>query len=188
MKLLKQAFGVLGALVVLAVIVALVAPKKARAMQALLVQITNTAANPVPMLDVDNPAHQPASLVLELDGAASTSITAPSSLPSGGAYRELVINWVTGACFAPAGNSAVLTISLQTDGSQLSFFPATESSGSTITFFGSTTSLYASPSSTVSLGVLNGAGVQIDLTTKTVSSTGANAFCLINADGYYVTE
>ena len=50
MSLLKQALGFLGALVVFAAIVALVAPKAARGVAAALVQVTNTGANPVPTL------------------------------------------------------------------------------------------------------------------------------------------
>lgn len=48
MKLLKQALAVLGAFVVFAAIAALVAPKAARGIAAAIVQVNNTAANPVP--------------------------------------------------------------------------------------------------------------------------------------------
>jgi len=185
MNIMRKAVSALGGVFLAALLIAALAPKAARGVAAALVQVANTAANPVPMLDVNNPAYQPASLLISLSGAGATSITTPSSLPSGGAYRELVINWVTGICFA---DSPVFTISLGTDGSQLSFLTATGSSGSATTFFGSKTSLYASPGSTISLVVLNGSGVAIDFPPETVTSRGANASCVINADGYYVTE
>lgn len=185
MNLVRKAVSALGGILLAALLIAVLAPKTTRGVVAALVQVTNTTSNPVPTLDADNPAYQPASLQIPLASAASTSITAPGSLPSGGAYRELVINWVTGVCFA---DPPVFTISLGTDGSQLSFFAATGSSGTTITYFGSKTSLYASPGSTISLVVLNGSGVLIDYPTETVTSHGANASCLINADGYYVAQ
>lgn len=189
MNVLRKAVSVLGGIFLAALLIAALAPKATRGVAAALVQVANTAANPVPTLDADNPAYQPASLEFTLVDAASTSITAPSSLPSGAAYRELVINWVTGACFAPisSGDSPPFTISLKTDGSQLSFFAATSASGPA-TYFGTKTSLYASPGSTISLVALNGSGIQIDFTTETVTTHDASASCLINADGYYVTQ
>lgn len=109
MNIMRKAVSALGG-IFLAVLIAALAPEVARGVAA-LVHVTNTIANPAPMFDVDNPAHQPATLESELDGAASTSITAPTSLSSGGAYRELLINWVTGACSAIACVSLPFTLS-----------------------------------------------------------------------------
>jgi hypothetical protein len=53
MRLLKEALGVLGALVVVALIMAFAAPKRAHALVAALVQVTNTPANPVSTLAAD---------------------------------------------------------------------------------------------------------------------------------------
>lgn len=189
MNVIRKAVSAVGGIFLAALLIATLAPKAARGVAAALVQVTNTTANPVPMIDADNPAYQPASLGILLQDAASTSITASSSLPSGGAYRELVINWVTGACFGPAAGSPAFTISLATDGSQLSFFAATGSAADNITYFGSKTILYASPGSTISLVALNGTGIQIQTgANESVTTRGAEATCLINADGYYVTQ
>jgi hypothetical protein len=187
MNVIRKAVSALGGIFLAGLLIAALAPKAARGVVAALVQVANTSANPVPIFDVDNPAYQPASLEINLSDAASTSITAPSSLPSGGAYREVVINWVTGVCFGIPPLSPPSTISLQTDGSQLSFFPATSASDS-VTYFGTKTSLFASPGSTIGLVVLNGTGVLIDFPTESVTTRGAAASCLINADGYYVTQ
>ena len=189
MNIARKAVITLGGVFLAALLIAALAPKATRGIAAALVQVTNTAANPVPTLDADNPSYQPASLEFTLDRAASTSITVPSSLPSGGTYRELAINWVTGACFGDLASSlpAPSTISLKTDGSQLSFFAATSASGPA-TYFGTKTSLYASPGSTIALVALNGSGILIDFPLETVTTNGAMATCLINADGYYVTQ
>jgi hypothetical protein len=190
MNVIRKAVSALGGIFLAALLIAALAPKATRGIAAALVQVTNTTANPVPTLDANSPAYQPASLQISLVEAASTSITAPSTLPSGGAYRELVINWVTGACFGDLASSlpAPFTISLQTDGSQLSFFPATSSSGPA-TYFGTATSLYASPGSTIGLVALNGTGIQIQSgANESVTTRGASASCLVNADGYYVTQ
>jgi hypothetical protein len=187
MNVIRKAVSALGGIFLAALLIAVLAPKATRGVVATLVQVTNTPANPVPTLDADNPAYQPASLEFTLDDAASTSITAPSSLPSGGAYRELVINWVTGVCFGNSSLPAPSTISVKTDGSQLSFFGATSASGPA-TYFGTKTSLYASPGSTISLVALNGSGIQIDFPLEAVGTNGAAASCLVNADGYYVTQ
>lgn len=189
MNVMRKAVSALGGIFLAALLIAALAPKATRGVAAALVQVMNTTANPVPTLDVNEPAYEPASLEFRLIDAASTSIFAPSSLPSGAAHRELVINWVTGACFGDLATSLPppFTISLKTDGSQLSFFAATSASGPA-TYFGTKTSLYASPGSTISLVALNGSGIQIDFPLETVTTTGALATCLINADGYYVTQ
>lgn len=187
MNVIRKAVAALGGIFLASLLIAALAPKATRGIAAALVQVTNTTANPVPMLDVNDPAYEPASLEFRLIDAASTSITAPSSLPSGAAYRELVINWVTGACLGASSLSPPFTVSVKTDGSQLSFFAATSASGPA-TYFGTKTSLYASPGSTISLVALNGSSVSIDFPLETVTTSGASASCLINADGYYVTQ
>jgi hypothetical protein len=52
MRMLKQALGVLGALFVLAIIVAFVAPNRARAVAATMVEVVNTVSNSVPSEDI----------------------------------------------------------------------------------------------------------------------------------------
>jgi len=53
MRLLKQALAVLGTVTMIAVLIAVVAPKAAHGVVAALVQVTNTPANPVNTLAAD---------------------------------------------------------------------------------------------------------------------------------------
>jgi hypothetical protein len=78
MKLLKQAPGVLGALVVLAVIVAFVAPKRARALAAALVQIvpgttTHVGQNESQLVSLVCPQGNNYCLARDPEGNPSTS-------------------------------------------------------------------------------------------------------------------
>ena len=106
MRLLKQALGVLGALVVLAVIVELVAPKKARAMQEMLVQITNTGAHPVPTQDS---ATRFQADICQVSGPVSTAANycggntggtfeVPTVTSDGAAVKRLIVDNVSGTC------------------------------------------------------------------------------------------
>jgi len=59
LKRLLMGFGsILSAVLLLALLLALVAPKSAHALVATLVQVTNTTANPVPVVDVQSAAQQ----------------------------------------------------------------------------------------------------------------------------------
>lgn len=147
---------------------------------------------PVPLVtaEANNPAYQPASIKLAMLSAASTSVTAPSFLPSGGPFRELVINWVSGLCLS--GGYAPTLIALQTDGSQISIFSASSSNTSTRglgqAFFGSRTNLYASPGSIITLEALVG-DLDFDDSPEQITVNPIPKWdCLINADGYYVTQ
>ncbi|MGC1106259.1 MAG: hypothetical protein WA876_06955 [Candidatus Acidiferrales bacterium] len=148
-------------------------------------------SGPIPLetAEVNNPAYQPASIEISLLSAASATATVPSTLPSGGTFRELVINWVTGICLNITSGVPVSTIALQTNGSQVSFFSSSSTDTTKsipVTYFGTKTNLYASPGSTLNLVLLNGSNV--GFAGESVSSTGATGTCLINADGYYVTQ
>lgn len=100
------------ALAVIAMVV--VTPKAVHVVAATLVQITNTAANPVPNRDVDNPAAQPfaATLCQELgtyvndclssSGAVSDQFVAPGSLCTGHTVGRLVLEFASGSCVATA--------------------------------------------------------------------------------------
>jgi hypothetical protein len=103
MRLLKQALAVLGTVVVIAVIALLVAPKTAHALVATLVQVANTSANPVPTQDTENPARSPFQKELDFlitDGTIAA--TASFAVPAG---KALVIDFVSGAAFQPAGET-----------------------------------------------------------------------------------
>ena len=58
MNLIRKALTTLGGILLVAILIAALAPKATRAVAAALVQITNTAANPVPNRDVDNAPRQ----------------------------------------------------------------------------------------------------------------------------------
>jgi hypothetical protein len=149
-----------------------------------------TGAVPLVTDEVNNPAYQPASIELYMTNGASTSATVPSTLPSGGAFRELVINWVSGFC-ANGGltTNPASSVALQTDASQISIISAASTNG-TIGFYGIKTALYAGPGSTITLTALGTAGTfQYQESPETVNVSPAPRWaCLINADGYYVTQ
>jgi hypothetical protein len=93
MKLLKQALGGLGALTVLAVIVAFVAPKTAHALAAALVQIvpgstTHVGQNESQLVSLfcDN-----ANGCYAIDSAGAASLKTPYTVPAG--YTLIVTDW-----------------------------------------------------------------------------------------------
>ena len=104
MRLLKEAAGVLGALVVVAVIVAFIAPKRTHALVAALVQVTNTSANPVPVTATDNPANFPfggglcAAAVEGPCGSTPNFFTVPEKTSTGVTVKRLVIEEASALC------------------------------------------------------------------------------------------
>ena len=108
MKLLRQALAVLGALVVLMAIVALVAPKRARAVVAALVQVTNTETNPVPTISTN--AHN--SFVAEgtcyFDGSNDCFMDPLYTVPAG---DIAVLEYASGTCNVSTGTVAIGAIS-----------------------------------------------------------------------------
>ena len=58
MQILRQLLVGLGSILAVALLLAVAAPKSARALVAALVQVTNTTANPVPVVDVQSAAQQ----------------------------------------------------------------------------------------------------------------------------------
>jgi hypothetical protein len=58
LKILKKALAVLGTIVAIAVIIALVAPKSAHALSAMLVSVANTLSNPVPIIEIKDAVSQ----------------------------------------------------------------------------------------------------------------------------------
>lgn len=107
MRLLKQALAASGALMVVAAVVAFVAPKSTHALVAALVEVTNTASNPVPNRDVD-----------DRDRATTEFVVVPVQSLSGfsGQFqgvavftvpvnRRFVIDQIDGICSTPSGNT-----------------------------------------------------------------------------------
>jgi hypothetical protein len=112
MRMLKQAMGVLGTLVVLIAIAALTMPKTAHAIIATAVQVVNTSANSVPTSD--------AGVALEpfefLAFSSSTPVnltffTTPSTTADGRAVQRLVIEEVTVQCSELSSPAAGVQVS-----------------------------------------------------------------------------
>lgn len=102
MRLLRQAVGVLGALIVVAMIAAVVAPKAAHAVAGALVEVTNTAANPVTTISSD--AHNSF-----MAGAGCTFIDTSCSaelytVPAG---KIAVIESASGFCAIESGTAPI---------------------------------------------------------------------------------
>jgi hypothetical protein len=106
MRLLKQALGLLAALVVLAVIVAFVAPKRARAVAAALVQIvpgttTHVGQNESQLVSLTCQSGNDFCNAVDPGGNVSTS---KYVVPTG--YTLIVTDWE----FFPSGSSNSLSV------------------------------------------------------------------------------
>jgi hypothetical protein len=126
MRLLKEALGFLGALVVLAVIVALVAPKKAHALAAALVQIvpgttTHVGQNESQLVSLECDGGKSFCTANDPSGVPSTT---PYVVPSG--YTLIVTDWVwAGSGGAAPGNlSADFLFNANASPGQLAFSEA----------------------------------------------------------------
>jgi len=117
MRLLKQALAVLGAIAVVAITLALVAPKTVHAVAAALVEVINTSANPVPTYDSGTRfetdvclATGPISTALNSCGSnTSRTFVVPSVTSGGAAVKRLIVDNVAGLC--SSYNNPSLTIS-----------------------------------------------------------------------------
>jgi len=120
MKLLKQALAVFGAVAILAVMMALVAPKRIHAMAAALVEVTNTSANPVPNRDVDDRDRATIEFasctVISAPAAGFISCSPPFTVP---ADERFVIDQIDGACGTPPGNTVAQAFFQFTTGGSL---------------------------------------------------------------------
>jgi hypothetical protein len=126
--------------------------------------VGNTAANPVPVRDPDNPARQPLQQSLDSSNPNRTSFQVPLG-------KRLVIEYVSAVSSMPAGQKLLL-VTLQTDVSVnqnptgiLHFFTPTltgrDTTGRDIFVVSQQTRLYAEPGSTVVLGVTATAGAPV---------------------------
>src|SRR5271154_1410262 len=106
MRLFKQALAVLGSIVVVAIIMAFVAPKAVHAVVAAAVQVMNTSANPVPTYDSGTRFQAD---VCFISGAVSTasafcgpnnsaSFGVPLVTSAGATVKRLVVEDVSGYC------------------------------------------------------------------------------------------
>jgi hypothetical protein len=109
MKLMRKAVSALGTICIAALLIAALAPKTTHGIATLLVQITNTTANPVPSFDVSKSAAQNVWLIC-FDGNPFFAVIGPCQavIPSGIATETYVV---------PAGQNLVITdIDVQTPG------------------------------------------------------------------------
>ena len=105
MNLIRKALTTLGGILLVAILIAALAPKATRAVAAALVQITNTSANPVPNRDVDNGPRQAVSLVAQsnLELAVfqqADDVIEAYVVPPG---KRLVVDFISGTIRTPAG-------------------------------------------------------------------------------------
>ena len=90
MNLMRKAATTLGGIFLAVLLIAALAPKATRGIAAALVQVTNTTANPVPTVSVDDPANFPYAAVLcrGMEGFCpsnfSNSVTVPLVTTTGG--------------------------------------------------------------------------------------------------------
>jgi hypothetical protein len=189
MRLLKQAMAVLGAVVVIAVIVVLVTPKTAHAVIATLVQVVNTSAQPVPILNA-SAANEP--FFASLCKVAGTGIVfspnfcpphpgsfqVPQTTPDGAAsVKRLVIEFVTAQC--ATHNGTLVDVELITDTpfparvyNFVPFSTGAVSSGN-VSAVSQPTSIYANPNETYKLDYIE---------------NGDDALCQATVSGYFITQ
>lgn len=111
MRLVKQVLAALAVVVVFAAIAAFVAPQRAHAVVAALVQVTNTADNPISMISAN--AHN--SFVAENHCNFNGEFCQVSPVYSVPAGQVAVVDSVTALCFLSSG-VAPLGLELQFDG------------------------------------------------------------------------
>jgi hypothetical protein len=183
MNVIRKALTALGAIFLLALLLAALAPKAARGFAAAMVEVANTSVNPVPNRDVDNSARDTfqASFDASCTGSgillsSCSGLLVPSSNGSGQPVSMLVIEFVSGNC--PGTNPLVLfNYSVGDFNSHVGFFTGFTASSTSGQFlqsfvqssngFAQQTRLYAAAGTTVAA-----------LTT---------ASCNLNVSGYLVT-
>jgi hypothetical protein len=103
MNYAKRMLMGVGVVVIAAMIVALIAPNTAHGLVAALVQVTNTAANPVPTVATDDPSTEPSSWESIASGTSgsyihATAFTVPTTTEGGKIVKQLVWESVSVTC------------------------------------------------------------------------------------------
>jgi len=175
MRLLKQAVGVLGTLVVLIVIAAVVMPKAAHGIVATMVQVVNTPSQPVPVADQD--ARNSFEIVLCVASpqplGCPDSFTVPATTATAQPVERLVIEFVSFGCDAEARiNLRSETGIVEGQPAPGIFFHTFLVTGSANSGFAAATPvrIYADPGSTI----------------KAQQFVGT--FCFVNVSGHLVTQ
>ena len=108
MNLIRKAFTTLGGVFLAALLIAALAPRATRGVAAALVQVTNTASNPIPT--EDGPGNFPfgASVCGQTGGTSCGELTqgffVPLTTSTGAAVKRLVIEDVSAACDVQPGD------------------------------------------------------------------------------------
>jgi hypothetical protein len=176
MKFVKSILTGTGAVVLAGLILALLAPKAVHAVAATFVQVTNTAANPVVVQDVDSAGRQPFAVTSE--ASQLPTVVLPALTSGGGAVQTVVIEFVSAQCRSVSGVNTIGVPTLLTSlGAQLPnsdryFLPAVFQGdfidGSYFAIAQPVT-IYANPGSTV-----------------TFETTAANSGCSLTLSGHLV--
>lgn len=185
MKVLRRIVVGLAGVVLVASALELVAPKAVQAVVSTLVTVSNTSANPVPNLNVDEPAAQPFQYYLGANPGGYPTFTVPSTTVSGAPVKRLVIESVSGFCsqpFSPADPVGSFTslvtndTSINGQSSSANFFvPLQNPSLPTLYAIQAFTRIYADP----------GATVRFEPTDATGPCYGT---CSAQVTGYLVTQ
>jgi len=198
-KLAKRFLIISGAVTLAAILAAAIAPKAAHALAAALVQVTNTAANPVPILDVNTPAEEPFQTQL-CSGfgqfgnqcIAPLFFVVPSTTTDGASVKRLVIEDFSGICTTSptSGNTFVEGISVQTSVNENAV-----NSVSSITVFApvapppqpaiSRDQIFSQP---VRLYADTGSNVELQPSAVGTDVVGADVICVATVNGYLVTK
>jgi hypothetical protein len=108
---IKRYLLVAGALLLAGIVALILTPKAVHAVTAILVQVMNTPANPVPNRDVDRAADEPFAVTL-CNGSTNfncffqepspepSSFVVPSTTTDGKTVQEVVIEYIDGQCNA----------------------------------------------------------------------------------------
>lgn len=155
MNLLRRVMMAVGSITVVALVMALVAPKATRAVVSTLVTVVNTAANPVLGQDVDNPARAPFAAECSAPGPASALATPACTIlaPVG---KRLVIENISGLVFFNSGRLASVAVDSIVNGLRARQYviPAdtgVEYGGFGTSTFNTPTRLYADPGGTLTI-------------------------------------
>lgn len=109
MNLTRKTLTTLGGVLLVALLIAALAPKATRGVVASLVQVANTSANPVPNRDIDNGPRQGVTLFAQTSGninfvplldLGDPANPTPYSVPAG---KRLLVQFISGRFQTPAG-------------------------------------------------------------------------------------
>lgn len=99
MNLIRKALTTLGGVLLVALLIAALAPKAARGVAAALVQVTNTSANPVPTVSADaNFPYEAAFCAGSICTPSQSSFSVPTTTTTGVPVKRLVMEDLNANC------------------------------------------------------------------------------------------